>query len=88
MMYFIVSVRDRAANAFGRPIFCLSLGQAIRSFSDEVNRAGEGNDMFRHPDDFDLYHLGMFEDMNGAMESLSEPKMLAIGKQVKIPGGV
>ena len=84
MKLHVVSVRDRAADAFGRPIFVAAIGQAIRSFQDEINRSGENNEMNKHPDDYDLYHLGTWDDESGKFEMLAEPKQLAIGKQVVI----
>lgn len=84
MIYQVVSVRDRAADAFGRPIFVLALGQAIRSFQDEINRQADNNEMNRHPEDYDLYHLGTFDDANGRFNNLPDIKQLAIGKQLKI----
>ena len=58
MISVIVSVRDTAAEAFGRPMYLQSLGVAIRSFTDEVNREDKDNQLFNHPDDFDLYVSG------------------------------
>lgn len=82
MIYKIVSILDRAADAYGRPIFVLAIGQAIRSFQDELNRVAEDNTMNKHPDDYDMYELGIFDDNTGAFTSLEEPKQIAIGKQL------
>lgn len=78
----IVSVRDRAADGYGRPIFVPALGQAIRSFQDELNRQAPDNEMNRHPDDFDLYHIGEYDDATGEIKPMP-PKQIAIGKQLK-----
>lgn len=83
MIYHVVSVYDRAADAFGRPIFVAALGQAIRSFQDEINRDAQDNPMSQHPDDFDLFYLGQFDDASGKFENNAEPKQLAIGKQLR-----
>lgn len=82
MIYKIVSVHDRATDAYGRPIFVVASGQAIRSFQDEINRVAPENEMNRHPDDYDLYELGTFDDSNGQLTSYKEPHQLAIGKQM------
>jgi len=84
MKLIICSVKDRAADAFGRPMFVPSTGVAIRSFTDEVNRADKDNNLHNHPDDFDLYDHGIFDDQTGMFELHEQPKQLAIGKQVKI----
>jgi hypothetical protein len=80
----IVSVRDRAADAFGRPFVVPSVGMALRSFSDEINRDAADNQMFHHSDDFDLYELGTFDESTGKLESHLAPKQLALGKSVKV----
>jgi len=84
MINVICSVKDRAADAFGRPLFVPSVGIAIRSFSDEVNRQDKDNQMYNHSDDFDLFELGTFDDNTGIIECHSQPKLLTLGKSVKV----
>ncbi len=84
MKLVLCSVKDRAADAYGRPMFVPSVGVAIRSFSDEVNRKDSENQLFNHPDDFDLYELGEFDDNTGLFVLHEQPKLLSLGKQVKI----
>jgi len=84
MKLVLCSVKDRAADAYGRPMFVPSSGVAIRSFSDEVNRAADDNQLHNHPDDFDLYEFGVFDDNTGQFEIYELPKLLSLGKQVKI----
>jgi hypothetical protein len=84
MKLVLCTVKDRAADAFGRPMFVSSVGVAIRSFSDEVNRKDPENQLFNHPDDFDLYELGEFDDNTGLFALHDQPKLLSLGKQVKI----
>ncbi|QXP07842.1 MAG: nonstructural protein [Arizlama microvirus] len=84
MIQYICTVKDRAADAFGRPMFVPSTGVAIRSFSDEINRNNVDNQLYNHPDDFDLYELGQFDDNTGLFVLHDQPKLLSLGKQVKI----
>lgn len=84
MIMVCVSIKDRAADAFGRPAFVASLGVAVRSFTDEVNREGADNQMYAHPDDFDLYDIGTFDDATCVFELHDFPKVIARGKDVKI----
>lgn len=79
----IVSVKDLAAQAFGRPVFVQSAGVAVRSFSDEVNRDVPDNQMFSHPVDFELYELGEFDDATGSLLSSGPPALLIRGVTVK-----
>ena len=75
----VVSVFDRAIQAFGRPVFVPAVGAALRSFGDEINRAD--SEMHAHPDDFELYHLGQFDDTTGLFVGVpSGPALLLIGK--------
>ena len=84
MKTLIVSIHDTATQAFGRPVFTHSSGQAIRSFTDEVNREDAGSDLYKHPDDFTLYLLGEFDDSTGHMQSLATPSVLIRGKDARI----
>lgn len=83
MKLTLCTVKDRAADAYGRPMFVPSTGIAIRSFSDEINRADTENQMYNHSDDFDLYELGEFDDNTGLFSLHEQPKLLTLGKQVK-----
>lgn len=76
----IVAVRDRAIDTFGRPFFVQSTAQAIRSFSDELNRQAADNEMNKHPEDYDLYQLGHFNQESG--EFTNDKRQLAIGKDL------
>lgn len=84
MKMLMFSIRDSAADAYGRPFFMTSVGIAIRSFTDEINRAAEDNQIYKHPEDFDLFELGEFDDETGRIVLLDVPKQLALGRQVKV----
>lgn len=79
----IYAIRDRATDQYGTPMFLLAVGQAIRSFTDEINKQDAQNQLYMHPDDFDLYELGEYETNTGKFET-KEPEMKTIGKDVKI----
>jgi len=83
MIKQVCAVRDRAADAFGQPMFVPNKGIAIRSFIDEINRAEQTNQLYMHPEDFDLYALGEYDDNTGEIKSLTRPLQIAIGKDVK-----
>jgi hypothetical protein len=84
MIQIIVSVKDSAAQAFGRPIFVPSTAVAVRSFRDEINRKDSTEDMAKHPEDFELYELGSFDDSNGAIVVI-EPRLVARAKDLHEP---
>lgn len=83
MKQVVVSIRDRAAQCFSRPVFTQTEGTAIRSFIDELNRDEAGNDLFKHPDDYDLYVIAIFDDDNGSFTLEQQPRLLLKGIQAK-----
>lgn len=85
MIRLVVSVRDSASGLFGQPFFVSARGQAIRAFSDEVNRKAADNDLSKHPEDFELYCIGEFDDLVGRFGSIGEPEMLLRGKDAVNP---
>lgn len=77
MILKIVCIRDTAADVFGMPNFVASLGGALRSFGDEVNRKEQGNQLNGHPEDFILYELGEYDDSTAVFKLLEQPRQLA-----------
>lgn len=77
----IVTIRDRAVDAYGQPIFVQALGQAMRSFSDEIN--SKESTLNKHPDDYDLYHIGDYDQDTGLITP-KQPEMIAVGKNLII----
>ena len=59
----VVSVFDGALQAFVRPFTVPAVGVAMRSFMDEAAKAD--SDVAKHPGDYELHHLGTFEDTTG-----------------------
>lgn len=80
MIRLVVAVRDSASGTFGQPFFVAARGQAIRAFSDEVNRKAQDNDLNKHPEDFELYALAEYDDSAGRFGSIGEPEALIRGK--------
>jgi len=76
----IAAVRDSAIDAFGQPIFVRHVGEAIRSFTDECNRSG--SPFNSHPTDYELFHIGIFDDSNGNITAIA-PLSLVTGKAAK-----
>jgi hypothetical protein len=83
MIHFVISVKDRAADVYNRPFFVPHRNVAIRDFTDEVNRSAVDNQLSKHPDDFDLYLLGQFDDNAGFFVMEEIPVVLVRGKDVK-----
>jgi hypothetical protein len=83
MIYTVVSIRDRAADTYSQPMCVASVGGAVRSFGDEVNRKAENNQLNSHPEDFDMYELGKWDDQSAEF-ICGTPRQIAIGKDLKI----
>lgn len=75
----VCSVYDSKAEAYMRPFFAEATGQAIRSFSDEVNSAREDAVLSAHPEDFTLFELGTFDPLTGALLPYEAKKSLGCG---------
>ena len=85
MRYKVLVIRDRAIDAYGQPFFSASVGGAVRSFSDEINKVREGNQLNAHPEDFDLFLLGEFDDATAEFDT-QRPAQVAVGKDLIIKG--
>lgn len=84
MKQVIVCVFDVAAGAYARPWFTASLGLALRAFSDEAVRQAADNPMFAHPADFQLFHFGEFDDVQGRFTLLeSGPVRIAVASDFR-----
>lgn len=80
-VHIVVSVKDRAVDAYNRPFIVPTTGAAIRSFTDEVNR--KESEMYAHPEDYDLYEIGTFDDQTGNI-STQQPRVLTRAQDVVI----
>lgn len=78
MKLIMVSIRDSALNAFMRPFCVPAVGGAVRSFGDEVGN--KESPMNRHPEDYELFEIGHFDEESGKVSSLAEPRSLSRGK--------
>jgi len=77
------SVFDQKALAYLPPFFMPEVGMATRAFTDMVNDTAH---MFgKHPEDFTLFELGMFDDNKGMLEPFKSPEMVVTGLAVLRP---
>lgn len=79
----VVAIKDEKSEAYGTPNFVTAVGVAVRGFSDEINRPADDNVLYRHPDDFVLYHLGEYDDKYALFEQLGIPEVLCRGSALK-----
>lgn len=83
MKLYLVSVKDRKAGVFTSPQCVVRLEAALRSFADNVNDPRPDNMWFKHPEDFELWHVGSFDDQTGKVAVLVEVALLACGDEYK-----
>lgn len=67
MIHQVFIIRDTAVGAFLVPVFFPSEGAARRAFTDEVNRSDVNNMMNKHPEHFQLYYSGAYDDESGLL---------------------
>jgi len=83
MKYVVVVIRDICADLYGQPFYQASVGMAQRAFTDSVNApAGPGQPtslLNAHPEHFELYHLGHFDDQDGSFDLFPKPRQLLLG---------
>lgn len=82
MIRGVYLIRDTALGAFLIPMFFQSEGVARRSFTDEVNRSAADNMMNKHPEHFQLYYSGTYDDENGVFDLLPAPQFLVDAQSV------
>lgn len=82
MIYVLVAIKDRAIEAFQQVFTVRAEGEAIRGFMDAINNANSGN-MAKHPEDFDLFVVGNFDDDTGTITP-EGPRKIGDGKQLAI----
>ena len=81
----IVTVLDSKAEAYLKPLFFKSKGEAIRMFENEVN--GNHDTMLsKHPEDFTLYEIGEWDERSGKLTILEAKIAIGNGMDFKKNG--
>lgn len=83
----VLCVKDRALDSYNAPWTQTTTAQAVRSFTDEINTDPERSQVAKHPDDYDLYIVGYFENDTGILEPLERPQLVVRGKDLIRPKG-
>jgi len=79
----VYSIYDSKVCFFDRPLFMRNRGEAMRAWEEAANNAE--SKVSAHPHDYALMELGEFDDNTGLFALHEQPKLLSLGKQVKIP---
>lgn len=83
MKMIVCAILDLASETYGRPFCMQARGQALRSFSDEVNRSHQDNAMCHHPEHFILYKIADYDDSTGSLTA-HPPEQLGLATDFKI----
>lgn len=75
MVLVACSVFDVKASAYMQPFFVPNTSMAIRSFGDAVVNPETG--ISKHPEDFQLFKVGEFDDNSGLFSPVPVPEYLS-----------
>lgn len=84
MIYKLCVIHDRSIDAYINLHCVRAEGQAIRQFMDAINNP-DGGSINKHPDDYDLYTIGEYDDNTGEIRN-DQKKKIADGKQLSLSG--
>jgi len=79
MILEMFAIRDVKTESYGTPFFAQHRGHAIRMFQELAN--DKRSQVWKHPRDFVLFHVGSFDDQSGEVTHLSVPAMLGMGAE-------
>lgn len=80
MLSLAFSIYDSKTECYSRPFFCLTQGEAVRTFADSTN--DRASPFWRHSEDYHLYEIGGFDDHSGKLD-WHEPKSLGCALELK-----
>ena len=66
MNMLMFSIFDDKASIYSRPFYALTVGEAIRTFTDAINTPDSPYN--RHPEDYTLYSVGTFNDQDAEVQ--------------------
>ncbi len=72
----IYAIRDTCVKAFLLPMYFQNNAAATRAIGDAVNKATEENQFYQHPEHFQLYHLGEFDEDTGQITPNVAPEFV------------
>jgi len=81
----VISVWDSASALYGQPFFVPATAAAIRSVRDEANRAAADNPLYQHPEDFEVFHIGDYDDVSGLLTAVCPCVRIARVKDLADP---
>lgn len=85
MELHIIATRDIVSDLYSIPMFVPSIGGAVRAFGDECRKKDGQGDLNKHPEHFELWHLGEYDDNAGTAlwYEGADRKQIAVGANYK-----
>lgn len=71
----VFALRDRQSAVFQLPMCVPAFGPLVRELTDAVNDERNGM-LYKHPEDYQLYRLGDFDDNTGVFSCEKLPDMV------------
>lgn len=75
MNLYMVSIYDKRAQEFAPPMCQHTLGTAERTFQDIA--CNPESPVNKHPEDYELHHVGMYDTETGAMEAVKPVRIVS-----------
>lgn len=70
----VIAVFDAKLDAFMIPAFMQTRGMAMRGFIDACKK--EGHEFAKHPEDYTLFELGVYDQESGKFQNHKAPESL------------
>lgn len=80
--YQVLYVRDIKANCVPfTPLYVIHIGSAVRDFGDQCQNPETV--LSKHPEDYELYHHGEWDDVDATYTPHKKPIQLAVGSNYR-----
>jgi len=76
----VFTVFDAKIGAYAKPFFMNTKGEAFRAWIDTVN--DPNTSINKHPEDYQLYEMGDYDDATGKFENYPSPVSLGYASEV------
>lgn len=86
MQLKIYSIRDSKGEIYNPPFFNKTHGEAERNFRDLAN--DKQTTVGRHPEDYDLYYIGEYDDQTGKVQANDTPHHIVKAVNLVKPEGL
>lgn len=67
MQHLMFAIYDSKTEAYSKPFYSLTKGEAIRTFQDAVN--SPDSMFYKHPGDFTLFNIGSYDDDKATLDN-------------------